>query len=735
MNIMELQNRLKSFSEQQLVQEMQRPTGELPQFLVLSEITRRKKMQADLAAAQTKQNETTVVEDAVAAAGVPQEGATQMAQAMAPKTDMTQNTGLAAQPRRMAGGGVVALQEGGPAPETQIVRSGIVYYLQPNGTYVSDSGRVLSDVATNLRNTGADLQTELSDIAQNTAEAYQARMPDFSGVQAQMDMQRAVADQAAARSQGPVGGPRPPAVPYTGPDFTDVNAQMLMQQTLAAQAAQRPQGPVGGPRPPAAPYTGPDFSGVQSQMGIQQLIAAQAAARPQGPVGGPRPPAAGIAAVAGPQFGYTPVGSLPAAPRTAADDLAIRNGLVPAPAQVTQGPAGGPAPVETYDLTVPDMSAVTAQMEAQRAVADQAAQRPQGPAGGPRPPAPPAPEGPSLLEQFHAIELPAAPTSVYDAMDILHGRERTPPPGPQLTPGMVPPMSGLAMPAPPPAEPSLMDTVRDTLSGLTSPAADTPPAPVTDTPPAPAADVPPAAPAAPPAVAPAAAPVASGVAPSAGVSAAPSAAPSGGIASVQSTTTATTAEGEGIQDYGTELTQMLQARERRAEQDRWLALAQAGMALMASKSPTFGGALGEAGMVGIGAFREGQTAAEQDRFAMLKDLEAWRMQQMELAMAQQAMAMRGSGGGGGSGGSGGSGRLPNGLTANQYADLVLAQLEAVNASLDSYGGMPPQTAEGVSQYDALRSRQTQLTGALDALTGISPVSTDASAVYSMDDVQ
>ena len=38
MNIIELQDNLKNFSEDQLVNEMQTPSGMIPQFLVLSEL-------------------------------------------------------------------------------------------------------------------------------------------------------------------------------------------------------------------------------------------------------------------------------------------------------------------------------------------------------------------------------------------------------------------------------------------------------------------------------------------------------------------------------------------------------------------------------------------------------------------------------------------------------------------------------------------------------------------------
>ena len=44
MNILQVQDDLKNFSEEQLVNEMQMPSGNAPQFLVLSELNRRKRM-------------------------------------------------------------------------------------------------------------------------------------------------------------------------------------------------------------------------------------------------------------------------------------------------------------------------------------------------------------------------------------------------------------------------------------------------------------------------------------------------------------------------------------------------------------------------------------------------------------------------------------------------------------------------------------------------------------------
>lgn len=121
MNILKIQDDLKNFSQQQLVTEMQRPSGNVPQFLVLSELSRRKRMQTDQARAEAA-NTPTVAQEAVAAAGMPTGNVTQMAQAMAPKTSMAENTGIATmmpkQPTRMAEGGVVKMQTAGLAGGT-----------------------------------------------------------------------------------------------------------------------------------------------------------------------------------------------------------------------------------------------------------------------------------------------------------------------------------------------------------------------------------------------------------------------------------------------------------------------------------------------------------------------------------------------------------------------------------------------------------------------------------------
>lgn len=107
MNIIELQDNLKNFSQDQLIKEMKMPSGQVPQFLVLGELDRRKKMMAEMQ--EQKANQPTVAEEAIASAGMPQPEMRQMARSMAPKSSIAQNDGI----KTMAEGGVVKMAPGG----------------------------------------------------------------------------------------------------------------------------------------------------------------------------------------------------------------------------------------------------------------------------------------------------------------------------------------------------------------------------------------------------------------------------------------------------------------------------------------------------------------------------------------------------------------------------------------------------------------------------------------------
>jgi hypothetical protein len=126
MNILELQENLKDYPDRRLMQEMQMPSGNAPQFLVLSELQRRKRMR-DEYKRQDAADMPTVAEEVVTAAGVPQQGLTAIARDMAPNTNVAQDTGLAQAmpmqatraPQPMADGGIVKMETGGFSNMTQ----------------------------------------------------------------------------------------------------------------------------------------------------------------------------------------------------------------------------------------------------------------------------------------------------------------------------------------------------------------------------------------------------------------------------------------------------------------------------------------------------------------------------------------------------------------------------------------------------------------------------------------
>ena len=112
MNVLQIQDDLKNFSEEQLVKEMQQPSGNAPQFLVLSELNRRRRVKGEFAARQA-QKAPTVAEEAVAAAGVPQAGMMGMSEAMAPASVDSGGIGSMMPKTMKMGGEVDEYAEGG----------------------------------------------------------------------------------------------------------------------------------------------------------------------------------------------------------------------------------------------------------------------------------------------------------------------------------------------------------------------------------------------------------------------------------------------------------------------------------------------------------------------------------------------------------------------------------------------------------------------------------------------
>ena len=94
------------------------------------------------------------------------------------------------------------------------------------------------------------------------------------------------------------------------------------------------------------------------------------------------------------------------------------------------------------------------------------------------------------------------------------------------------------------------------------------------------------------------------------------------------------------------IAQMLSDREADRETDKYMALAQAGLALMASKNPTLGGAIGEAGLAGVGALRKAKSQYDADILGLMGLEEKARSSRLSreaaLAKANRPKAMTGT---------------------------------------------------------------------------------------------
>ena len=188
LDVLEVQDQLKNFSQEQLLREMQMPTGNVPQFLVLSELNRRRTMSQDLAKRQSA-DQPTVKEEVVASSGMPMEKASMMAQQMAPKTSMTENTGIASmmprelpseeEPMKMSYGGLInsrAMGMAAPLARGFMERPGLGTRQVTDMRY-----RPLPNERLNIRRYSGGLGGLGSDIMGRVSEKSRADVDSFLG--------------------------------------------------------------------------------------------------------------------------------------------------------------------------------------------------------------------------------------------------------------------------------------------------------------------------------------------------------------------------------------------------------------------------------------------------------------------------------------------------------------------------------------------------------------------------
>lgn len=727
MNIIELQEKLKDLPDQRLTQEMQSPSGSVPQFLVLNELNRRKRMRDDMKA-MSAQPTATVAQEAIASAGVPAGGISDMAQ-MAPRSSIAQNTGIASvapQPvpsdpsiaqgmyrggmvRRMYGGGPVRrMQQGGPTSQPVIVKSGITYYLQPDGTYISADGRRrFSDVGTNLSNFASGIMGAIGIPAGGASPPETSIVRDGTVYYLQED--GTYVSSSGDRTLSDIGTNLRNVIP-------DIRENIGRITAPSPQATQRftPPAPESFYQVPAGAIDSPFGMHIPNRH-IDDIIALRGAvpnlsdAASAFPTGGP---------------GTFPV---PEMGRTAEDDLNVRRSLFSSetPPEAQQDIGGLPGYVPTPEAGTLGAMSLVGQLSGGgtgtpartfRETVDlrdlEAAMRDQPPARAAAPTmTPQIPNDPDMALPFIGGPVPQHSGMEYMPDPLASSS------GPAGMPMTSRGPAAMAAPPPAPAAPfiptgiaaGVMDALESpliaALYGLPYPLAD-----------APLSDAAPEIQTAPPpddrtaaldSGAAAEDTISGGAQPSADTqTTAVASQPSGGAGPSGGAASGIAAVAPAATSYEQELINAIQRQEQRAEQDKWLALAQVGLGMMTSRSPTFLGAVGEGGAAGVQALMGARNANEDRRMELVQSLEEYRIMMADRAAAEAARRAAAS-----------RAAMARRPTAAQALAGIVARQEAVANALGQYYDEYGILREGLSEQATatvmgLRNEYDMLSGML-----------------------
>ena len=221
LDVLEVQDKLKNFSQEQLLREMQMPSGSVPQFLVLSELNRRRTMSQDMEK-QKMADQSTVKEEVVASSGMPMAETSMLAQQMAPQTSMTENTGIAAmmpkelpseeEPMKMSYGGMLMGSRMMAPLARDIVRPAVIEedrrfpFPAMQGRFSSGLSNLGRDISGRVQSrTQEEVDNFIGEVDNMAQERFEVNLSEPS--QRQRDMQSFLSGKGQPRMAMKDGGP------------------------------------------------------------------------------------------------------------------------------------------------------------------------------------------------------------------------------------------------------------------------------------------------------------------------------------------------------------------------------------------------------------------------------------------------------------------------------------------------------------------------------------------------
>lgn len=268
MNILKLQDQLKGVPDQTLVGYVQNPTGQVPTYLALSELQRRKEMRNSFQGA--KPEEKSVAEDLVeetqpGIAALPEGQPMQQAMQPPPEMPMQQmaqgglanlDTGSMYNPANFASGGIVAFNDGGDVQHyayggrtsTDPFLYDPSYYKDAQAALMKPrEGMTLDDYILNQQTAQRQLGVDPDFYKKTLAESEKERIKEAEDAK-KMDQAELLLNYAAAFGSKPTFGQAlaegakgaAPIISKMGKTQREINSMYKMadRKTLEAQQAQ-----------------------------------------------------------------------------------------------------------------------------------------------------------------------------------------------------------------------------------------------------------------------------------------------------------------------------------------------------------------------------------------------------------------------------------------------------------------------------------------------------------------
>jgi len=183
MNILEQEDLIKGLDDRRLQEEAKRPSGNVPQFLVVSEIQRRTDMRKKFQGSDQQQPQGTIA-DQITQAGIGSIQPPQMMQGQPmpmqgqPMPMQAYGGGMTPFMRKYAGGGVVRMQRGGMTPQDQMLS--LFSNLKGRGFSKEDVLSLVSSQSPRGGETSSILDI-FDNIKSPLSQAFSEIYPNFSG--------------------------------------------------------------------------------------------------------------------------------------------------------------------------------------------------------------------------------------------------------------------------------------------------------------------------------------------------------------------------------------------------------------------------------------------------------------------------------------------------------------------------------------------------------------------------